>query len=76
MATFNWIVIALVVIAIFLLGIVVGKYGFKAHTDGVIFLGKNEDGDDRIVFQLDMEYDDIAKHNLLAFKVIQGKRGY
>ena len=46
--------------------------GFKfgtSHCDGAIILDKNEDGDDRIIFQLNMEYDDIAAKNQIVFKV-------
>lgn len=38
---------------------------------GSVVLDKNEEGDDRIVFNLGMEYEDIAKHDELIFKVIK-----
>ena len=56
-------------ICIAILGFYLGfKFG-TSHCDGAIILDKNEDGDDRIIFQLNMEYDDIAAKNQIVFKV-------
>ena len=54
-------------------GFIAGYFTGKRHRTytGSVVLGKNEDGDDRIVFNLGMEYDEIAKHDELIFKVIK-----
>lgn len=52
-----------------LLGFYLGyKFG-TSYSDGCIVLDKNENGDDRIVFQLNMEYEDIASKDQIVFKV-------
>lgn len=62
-------ILIIVCIASFIVGYFAGK---MRHTyTGSIVLGKNEDGNDQIVFNLGMEYDDIAKHDELIFKVIK-----
>ena len=37
--------------------------------DGIIYLEKNDHGDDRIRFYLNMEYDDISEHSKIVFSV-------
>lgn len=46
-----------------------GKRTIK--NDGTIYLEKNEDGDDRIRFYLGMEYEDIASHERIVFRVVK-----
>ena len=41
--------------------------------DGCIYLEKSEEGNDRIRFYLNMEYDDIADHKVIRFKVVKSK---
>lgn len=43
----------------------------KYKRNGCIYLEKNEEGNDRIRFVLDMEYDDIAEHEKIVFDVIK-----
>lgn len=47
----------------------------KHSTDGIIFLDKNENGDDRIVFTLNFEYDEIANKQKIIFDVINKNEG-
>lgn len=63
----TWIVISFIVG--FLVGIIIGKLSSNYKPNGSIILGKNEDGDDRIVFQLSMEYDEIKDHDVVIFQV-------
>ena len=51
----------------FVVGIVVSALTEKSN--GVIILEKNEQGDDRIRFCLNMEYDDISQHSKIVFGV-------
>ena len=60
-----WVVSVCLTILGFYLGF---KFG-TSYSDGTIILDKNENGDDRIVFQLNMEYDDIAVKDQIVFKV-------
>lgn len=53
----------------FLIGLRVGQSQIREN--GQIILCKNEEGDDKIVFQLGMEYDDIADYKYVIFKVIK-----
>lgn len=53
----------------FLIGLRVGQS--RIRENGQIVLCKNEEGDDKIVFQLGMEYDDIADYEYVIFKVIK-----
>jgi hypothetical protein len=55
----------------FILGFILGAR--KPKNDGFIYLEKNEQGDDRIRFYLNMEYDDIAQHDTIQFKVVKEK---
>lgn len=57
----------------FFLGNRIHRIFQKKHPDGVIFLGKNDDGDDRIVFQLNMEYEEINQHDTVLFNVVREK---
>lgn len=45
----------------------------KHEPDGYIYLEKNEDGDDRIRFYLNMEYEEIGKYEEIVFKVVNNK---
>ena len=66
--TFLFIVVIIVtLLAGFVVGIVVSALTEKSN--GVIILEKNEQGDDRIRFCLNMEYDDISKHSKIVFSV-------
>ena len=60
-----WVISICLVILGFYLGYKIGT----SYCDGAIVLDKNEDGDDRIIFQLNMEYDDIAAKDQIVFKV-------
>lgn len=60
-----WVISICIAILFFYLGF---KFG-TSYSDGYIVLDKNENGDDRIVFQLNMEYDDIAAKDQIVFKV-------
>ena len=51
----------------FLIGLRIGQSHFREN--GQIVLCKNEKGEDKIIFQLGMEYDDIADHDYVIFKV-------
>ena len=57
------------------IGLIVGRYLVNNHhvatnfMDGEIILDKNEDGNDRIFFNLGMEYDDIKNFDYITFKV-------
>lgn len=63
----------IILIAMVVFGFIAGYFtGKRNHSyTGTIVLGKNDEGDDRIVFNLGMEYDDIAKHDELIFKVFR-----
>lgn len=63
------LVIFAIAVVCFMLGFSIGKH--RHNYTGSIVLDKNEDGDDRITFNLGMEYDDIAKHEELIFKVVK-----
>lgn len=65
----NILFILIFVVIAFFVGYVVGAK--KQERDGFIYLEKNEDGDDRIRFYLNMEYDDIAEHEWITFKVVK-----
>ena len=64
--------LAVAIVAV-ILGILIGKFWHikSANTDGFIILDKNEEGNDRLVFQLGMDYDEIAQHNEIHFKVVK-----
>lgn len=62
-----YILLGLLAVLAFFIGYRVGIYHVPA--DGYILLDKNEDGDDRITFQLGMEYDDISKRSQIVFKI-------
>lgn len=63
------IIVLVMVILGFLIGLRVGQS--RIRENGQIVLCKNEEGDDKIVFQLGMEYDDIADYEYVIFKVIK-----
>ena len=65
-----YIVLVLTIILAFLGGYTIG-IGRRPVNDGYIILDHNEEGDDRITFQLGMEYDDISKQDQIVFKVIK-----
>ena len=68
----NNIIFILIFIGIaFFVGFILGAK--KPKHDGFIYLEKNEQGDDRIRFYLNMEYDEIAEHELVIFKVVKDK---
>ena len=62
------IMLAMVLLG-FLIGLRVGQGNFREN--GQIVLCKNEEGNDKIIFQLGMEYDDIADYEYVIFKVIK-----
>ena len=64
----------LIGLLIFGLGVLAGHYGWRFHPNGVIFIGKNEEGDDKIVFQLNMEYDELAEFRSVMFNVVKEKK--
>lgn len=53
----------------FIIGSIYENRKLTSKYDGEIWLGKSEDGNDRITFYLGMEYDDIAEHSSIIFKV-------
>ena len=53
----------------FIAGYFAGRH-HRTYTGSVV-LDKNDEGDDRITFNLGMEYDEIAEHDELIFKVIK-----
>lgn len=55
----------------FLIGGRVERRIFTNSPDGYIILDKNEEGNDRIAFQLGMEYDDISKYHDIVFRVVK-----
>ena len=61
----------LLLLAIFSVGYIAGMILtlIREKPNGTIFLDKNENGDDRIRFCLDMEYDDISKYSKIVFFV-------
>lgn len=58
-----------------IIGLIIGgRFGYSVltrHPDGYIVLDKNEEGTDRISFQLGMEYDDISKYEHIVFNVVR-----
>ena len=68
----------LLVVGTLLIGLVLGVFlgNMLRHDsyDGTVFLEVNEEGDDRIRWYLGMEYDDIASHDKLLFKVQNNKK--
>ena len=65
------IIFGLVIFAVFIAGYVTGMIITIVHEkpNGTIVLEKNEQGDDRIRFCLDMEYDDISQYSKIVFAV-------
>lgn len=65
--------LAIVVVGIvcFWLGYHLGKK-FKMEANACIYLEKNEEGVDRIRFDLGMEYEDIPKYKQIVFDVKRG----
>jgi len=56
-----------------LIGLILGHYVFpnkKEKANGQIILDHNEEGDERICFALDMQYDDFKKYSRISFDVI------
>lgn len=53
------------------IGMIVG-YAIHSRGDkgGRIILDKNEDGDDRILFDMNLNYDDFKKYSHLTFEII------
>lgn len=64
-----FLVILLALVISFLMGCFAGSR-HRTYTGSVV-LDKNDEGDDRITFNLGMEYDEIAKYDELVFKVIK-----
>lgn len=68
METYLFVVIILTAfIAGGVIGVIVSALMEKSN--GTIYLEKNEQGDDRIRFYLDMEYDDISEYSKIVFTV-------
>ena len=69
----TYFIISIIILAMVLLGFLIGfRVGqSRIQENGQIILCKNEEGDDKIVFQLGMEYDDIADYEYVIFKVIK-----
>ena len=69
----TYFIIGIIVLAMVMLGFLIGlRVGqSQIRENGQIILCKNEEGDDKIVFQLGMEYDDIADYKYVIFKVIK-----
>lgn len=63
------IIICVMVSLGFLIGLRIGQS--RVRENGQIILCKNEEGDDKIVFQLGMEYDDISNYEYVIFKVVK-----
>lgn len=66
-----WVVSICIAALSFYLGFSIGRSSLSYN--GQIILDKNEDGDDRIIFQLGMEYDELENHDKIIFKI---KRGF
>lgn len=67
-------------IACLILGFLIGFIVFRkkpkdVEYDGAIILDQNENGDDRIVFLLNFEYDEIASKEKIIFNVIDKNKG-
>lgn len=69
----TYFIVGIIVLAMVMLGFLIGlRVGqSRIRENGQIVLCKNEEGDDKIVFQLGMEYDDIADYEYVIFKVIK-----
>lgn len=69
----TYFIVGIIVLAMVMLGFLIGlRVGqSQIRENGQIVLCKNEEGDDKIVFQLGMEYDDIADYKYVIFKVIK-----
>ena len=52
-------------------GYIWGKESSKLAPTGSIVLDKNDEGTDRIIFNLGMEYDDLADHKYIIFEVVK-----
>lgn len=66
----SYIFIAIIIMAFLIGGIVyITVSALIKKPNGTIYLEKNEQGDDRIRFYLNMEYDDIAEHSKIIFDV-------
>lgn len=67
----TYFIVSIIVLAMVLLGFLIGlRVGqSQIRENGQIILCKNEKGEDKIIFQLGMEYDDIADHDYVIFKV-------
>ena len=67
----TYFIVSIIVLAMVLLGFLIGLRVGQGHfrENGQIILCKNEEGEDKIIFQLGMEYDDIADHDYVIFKV-------
>ena len=65
------IIFGLIIFAAFIAGYIVGMIItiVREKPNGTIVLEKNEQGDDRIRFCLDMEYDDISQYSKIVFAV-------
>lgn len=61
-------------IGMLFLGVLLNKIHRKKNPDGMIFLGLNDDGDDRIVFQLNMDYDDLKEYDTVLFNVVRERK--
>lgn len=61
-------IVALCLVAV---GYVLCLINNKIVSTGSIVLDKNEDGVDRVVFNLGMEYEDLADHKYIIFEVVK-----
>lgn len=69
-----YVIVSLVaIVASFFLGRELVKIKIRENANGTIYLGKNENGNDRIVFNLGMEYDDLEKYDYVVLTVIKEK---
>ncbi len=64
-----YILLGLLSVLAFFIGYTIGIK--HVPNNGIIVLDKNEDGDDRITFQLGMEYDDLYKRDQIVFKILK-----
>ena len=59
-------------IAAFALGVLTGTLRIKSRPNGYIHLEKNEEGYDRIRFDLKMDFEEIAQHKHIFLIVKKG----
>ena len=52
------------------IGLFIGFMFAPTKYDGEIILDKNENGEDRIIWHLGMEYEQISEYKKITFKVV------